>query len=59
MTIRVPLSLKLQIEMAANNDGRTVNSFVNKVLKDYIKNEKKQGQEINPSPLSINQLAPF
>lgn len=41
MTARLPLSLKLQVEMAANNDGRTVNSLVNKVLKDYIDEQKK------------------
>ena len=41
MTARLPLSLKLQVEMTANNDGRTVNSLVNKVLKDYIDEQKK------------------
>ena len=41
MTARLPLSLKLQVEMAVNNDGRTVNSLVNKVLKDYIDEQKK------------------
>lgn len=41
MTIRVPISLKLQIEIEANKDDRTINSLVNKILKDYIENVKK------------------
>ena len=41
MTIRVPISLKLQIEIEANKDERTTNSLVNKILKDYIENAKK------------------
>ena len=36
LTLRVPQSLKLQIEMAANKDDRTINSWVNKMLKDYF-----------------------
>ena len=41
MTIRVPISLKLQIGIEANKDERTTNSLVNKILKDYIENAKK------------------
>ena len=41
LTLRVPISLKLQIEMAANKDSRTINSWVNKVLKEQIENQKK------------------
>ena len=40
LTLRVPTSVKLQIEMAANKDGRTLNSFVNKVLKEYFDDKK-------------------
>lgn len=36
LTIRVPISLKLQLEMAAQKDGRTVNGYVNQILKQYI-----------------------
>ena len=36
LTLRVPISLKLQIEMAANKDGRTINSWVNKVLREKL-----------------------
>ena len=41
LTLRVPQSLKLQIEMAANKDGRTINSWVNKVMREYFEIEKK------------------
>lgn len=41
MSVRLPLELKLQIEIAANKDGRTINSLVNKILKDYIENAKR------------------
>lgn len=41
LTLRVPISLKLQIEMAANKDGRTINSWVNKILKEHFENQKK------------------
>lgn len=41
LTLRVPTSVKLQIEMAANKDGRTINSWVNKVIREYFENEKK------------------
>lgn len=39
MTIRVPISLHLQLQIAATKDSRTVNSLVNKILMEYI--EKK------------------
>ena len=41
LTLRVSQSLKLQIEMAANKDGRTINSWVNKVMREYFENVKK------------------
>ena len=41
LVLRVPISMKLQIEMAAQKDGRTINSWANKVLKEYLENEKK------------------
>ena len=43
LTLRVPTSVKLQIEMAANKDGRTINSWVNKILKEYFDGEKEKG----------------
>ena len=42
LTLRVPQSLKLQIEMAANKDGRTINSWVNKVMREYFETEKNK-----------------
>jgi predicted HicB family RNase H-like nuclease len=41
MTIRVPMSLHLQLQMAAHKDGRTINSLVNKILNEYIDKRKK------------------
>lgn len=41
LTLRIPISIKLCLEMLANQDSRTINSLVNKILKDYIDNVKK------------------
>lgn len=41
LTLRIPISIKLRLEMLANQDSRTINSLVNKILKDYIDNVKK------------------
>lgn len=44
LTLRVPISMKVQIEIAAHKDGRTINSWVNKVLKEKLnKGEKNRG----------------
>lgn len=40
LTLRVPESLKLRIAIAADKDGRTINSFVTKVLKEYFEVKK-------------------
>jgi predicted HicB family RNase H-like nuclease len=45
LTLRVPTSVKLQIEMAAHKDGRTINSWVNKTLKEYFESEKEKGSK--------------
>lgn len=39
LTLRLPISLKLRLELLANKEGRTLNSMVNKIIKDYC--EKK------------------
>ena len=39
LTLRLPISMKLRIEMMANKDVRTINSFVNKILREYIDKE--------------------
>ena len=41
LTLRIPVSLKLRVEMEANKDKRTVNSLVNKILSEYFENVKK------------------
>lgn len=40
LTLRIPISLKLRIEMEAYKDERTVNSYVNKLLKEYHEAKK-------------------
>ena len=42
LTLRVPISMKVQIEIAANKDGRTMNSWVNKVLREKLDEEVKK-----------------
>ena len=42
LTLRVPISMKVQIEIAANKDGRTMNSWVNKVLREKLNNKAKK-----------------
>ena len=41
LTLRIPVSLKLRIEMEAHKDSRTVNSLVNKVLIEHFETQKK------------------
>jgi predicted HicB family RNase H-like nuclease len=41
LTLRIPISMKVQIEMAATKDGRTMNSWVNRVLKEKLNESKK------------------
>jgi predicted HicB family RNase H-like nuclease len=42
LTLRVPISVKVQIEMAAHKDGRTINSWVNKVLQEKLNENVKK-----------------
>jgi predicted HicB family RNase H-like nuclease len=42
LTLRIPISMKVQIEIAATKDGRTMNSWVNKVLKEKLNEEVKK-----------------
>lgn len=42
LTLRVPISMKVQIEIAANKDGRTMNSWVNKVLYEKLNECQKK-----------------
>ena len=42
ITIRVPPELKFQIDKAADADGRTINSWVIKVIKDKLNESEKK-----------------
>lgn len=41
MTIRVPISMHLRLQMLASQDSRTVNGLVNKILNEYVDEQKK------------------
>ena len=41
ITIRVSSELKFQIEKAANQDNRTVNSWITNVIKQHLESGKK------------------
>lgn len=41
ITIRVSPKLKFQIDKAANQDNRTINSWIINIIKQHIENEKK------------------
>ena len=41
MTIRVPISMHLRLQMLASQDSRTVNGLVNKILNEYVNELKK------------------
>lgn len=43
ITFRVPEELKLQIEMRAFKENRSVNNFLQYVVKEYLESEKKKG----------------
>jgi predicted DNA-binding protein len=36
LTLRLPISKKLRLEIIANKEGRTLNSLCNKIIMDYI-----------------------
>lgn len=41
LTLRVPISTKLRLEMMANKENRTINSLVGKIIQDYIESEER------------------
>ena len=41
LTLRLPISKKLRIEIIANKEGRTLNSLCNKIIMDYLEQEDK------------------
>lgn len=36
LTLRLPISKKLRLEIIANKEGRTLNSLCNKIIMDYL-----------------------
>lgn len=36
LTLRLPISKKLRLEIIANKENRTLNSLCNKIITDYI-----------------------
>lgn len=36
LTLRLPISKKLRLEIIANKENRTLNSLCNKIIMDYI-----------------------
>ena len=42
LTLRIPISMKVQIEIAAHKDGRTINSWVNKILQEKLNESVKK-----------------
>lgn len=44
LTLRIPISKKLRLEMIANKEERTINSLVNKIITEHLeKSEKNKG----------------
>lgn len=44
-TLRIPKSLHFEIEKAAYNESRTLNSWFINVVKKYLEEQKKKGTE--------------
>lgn len=42
LTLRIPISKKLRLEIIANKEERTLNSLVNKIISDYLKEDEKR-----------------
>lgn len=42
LTLRIPISVKLRLEMIANKENRTLNSLVGKIIQDYLEGEDKR-----------------
>lgn len=49
LTLRLPMSKKLRLEIIANKENRTLNSLCNKVIADYIEEyeQKRKGTTRN------------
>ena len=53
ITFRIPQELKLQIEIEAVKQGRSVNNLLKQIVIEYLKNPKKQGVGICPLPIGL------
>ena len=42
LTLRLPISRKLRLEILANKENRTLNSLVNKIIADYLEQDEKK-----------------
>lgn len=42
LTLRIPISKKLRLEIIANKEERTINSLVNKIITEYIDQYEKK-----------------
>ena len=45
LSLRIPISMKLRLNMIANQENRTINSLVNQILKEYIDNKNVKNRE--------------
>ena len=43
ISFRVPEELKLQIEMQAFKENRSVNNFLQYIVKEYLESQKRKG----------------
>ena len=55
LTLRIPISMKVQIEIAAHKDGRTINSWVNKVLQEKLNESVKKQEAQSSASFNIKQ----
>ena len=42
LTLRLPISRKLRLEIIANKENRTLNSLCNKIVTDYIEEYERK-----------------
>ena len=42
LTLRLPISKKLRLEIIANKENRTLNSLCNKIIMDYLEEYERK-----------------
>ena len=57
--LRVPKELKLQIEMEATRQGRSVNNLITYIVVEYLKKQKKQGTDFSVPQFFIISSIPL